>query len=131
MKGELRLCPQCSSASVDFSSLEGGTARCRGCSWRGYNTDLVVMPFEHEFLADESMVIAMVNDMRLLLSGSQGVPYLKFLMKWGFLAGKESDVVGTVDRKKFARYLAAVSKGILTAVLAERARQDIPQEELC
>jgi hypothetical protein len=131
MKGELKLCPQCGSASVDFSELAGGAARCRGCRWSGYNTELVVMPFEHEFLADESMAVSMVNDMRLLLSGPQGVPYLKFLMKWGFLVGKENDIAGTVDRKKFARYLTAISKGILTSVLEERARQDIPHEELC
>lgn len=130
MKGELRLCPQCASASVDFSSLTGGTARCRGCRWSGYSTELVLMPFEHDFLADESMAIAMVSDMRLLLSGKQGVPYLKFLLKWGFLQGSEQDLVGTIDRKKFARYLSAMARGLLTSVLEERARQDIPHEEL-
>lgn len=130
MKGELKLCPVCGSASVDFSELVGGTASCRGCSWRGSNVDLVALPFDHEFLADESMVLSMVSDMRLLLSGAQGVPHLKFLLKWGFLAGDEQDLVGTIDRKKFASYLAAISRGVLTAIFEERARQDIQQEAL-
>jgi hypothetical protein len=90
----------------------------------GVNTELVVMPFAHDLMADDSMALAMVNDLRQLLAGTLGLPYLKFLMKWGFLQGDVQNIAATLDRKKFARYIVAISTGIMTSVLAERAKQD-------
>ena len=117
------MCPQCGSPGVDYSGLAGGAADCRGCRWKGQVEDLLAVPGSAE-VDDEGQLLNLVNDMRRLLSGELGLPYLKFLLKWGFLAGDMADVLGTVDRKAFARYMAAISKGILVSLLEERSRAE-------
>lgn len=124
MKGEIRMCPQCGSAGVDFSQLACGEARCRGCHWEGPREELLVTPIDHDFLASEAALAEMANDMRQLLSGELGLPYLKFLLKWGFLDADATDLVHTLDRKQFSRYLTAIANSVLTSVLTERSLAD-------
>lgn len=118
------MCPRCGSASVDFGHMSGSEAQCRGCQWRGSREDLLLLPVNHEFISDESMALTMVNDMRQLLSGELGLPYLKFLIKWGFVKSDVLDPGNTVDRKQFAAYLAAITAGVLTSILKRRADFD-------
>lgn len=123
MQDSVRFCPQCGSANVDFSTLVGGSSSCKGCSWKGSADDLLVVPIQHDFvLGKESIITDMMNDIRKFLSGDLGLPYLKFLLKWGFLEGDIENLAKTLDRKKFARYLATIGHAVLTAVIAERAR---------
>jgi hypothetical protein len=117
LKGEVRMCPRCGSAGVDYGQISGSEAHCRGCQWRGTREDLLLLAVNHEFLSDESMALAMVNDMRQLLSGELGLPYLKFLIKWGFVKADVLSPGNTVDRKQFAAYLAAIVTGVLTSIL--------------
>ncbi len=123
MKDSVRFCPQCGSASVDFSSLVGGGASCRGCGWHGQADDLLVVPIEHDFAGKEDAIISMVNDVRAFLSSELGLPWLKFLLKWGFISADSNNVTGTIDRKKFARYLAVIGQSVVPALIAERVRQ--------
>lgn len=120
MSNGLRMCPQCGSPGVEFSSLAGGAASCRGCRWAGQVEDLLVVPGSE--IAPDEQLGNMMNEIRKLLSGELGLPYLKFLLKWGFLAGSMDDPARTVDRKALARYFAAIGRAILTALLEERAR---------
>lgn len=117
----LRMCPQCGSPGVDFSGLAGGHASCRGCHWKGAVEDLLAVPGSAE-VSDETQLASMMNEVRRLLSGELGLPYLKFLLKWGFLTGDINNIVATLDRKAFARYMAAIGKAILIALLEERSR---------
>jgi len=116
----VRFCPVCGSAGVDFSELAGGDAVCRGCGWNGKREELMVVPTTAD--DDSQLLVRLMGELRRLLSGELGFPYLKFLIKWGFLKADERDVVGTLDRKAFARYIAAIARAILTAVLEERSR---------
>ncbi len=129
----VRFCPQCGSASVDFSTLVVGGlsgAHCNGCRWEGSAEELLLVPIQHEFqFGKESIVAEMMNDVRQLLSGSLGVPYLKFLLKWGFVKGEVTDIGGTVDRKQFARYLARIGHAVLMAVIDERTKQEKKKNE--
>lgn len=85
----------------------------------------MVVPIQHDFqFGKDSIVSEMMNDVRQLLSGQLGMPYLKFLLKWGFLQGDLTDLHGTLDRKKFARYLARIGHSILVAVIEERSKQE-------
>ena len=120
---EVKMCPQCGSPGVDFSTLVGGAADCRGCGWKGTTTDLLVVPSNTDAV-DEKAMAGMINEVRNLLSGELGFPYLKFLLRWGFLAGDVNNPAGTIDRKKFARYCAAIARGILPALYEERAKQE-------
>jgi hypothetical protein len=107
---------------VDYSSLVGANATCRGCNWKGTSTELLVVPIKHEFLADEHIIRDMMSGMRQLLAGELGLPYLKFLLKWGFLEGDIARAAATIDRKKFARYIAAIAQAILMAIIDTRAK---------
>lgn len=129
MQDTVRFCPQCGSASVDFSSLVGGRATCNGCHWAGAVDELLVVPIEHDFLGKESILIEMINDMRRMLSGELGLPWLKFLLKWGFVQGDLDNLVGTLDRKKFARYLAVIGNAVVIALITERSRQSQAQAQ--
>lgn len=124
MKGAVGICPKCASASVDYGELVGSVAHCRACKWTGAREDLVIIPFNHDFISDESIAHALIGDLKQLLSGTLGLPYLRFLLKWGFLEGSSSRAVDTVDRVKFTRYLMAIARGVLVAILEERARND-------
>lgn len=120
----VRFCPQCGSAGVDFSALANGAAHCRGCGWKGTNEDLLLVPIQHDFaFGSASIITEMMNDARQLLAGELGLPYLKFLLKWGFIEGGANNLAATLDRKMFARYLSAIGHAVLNAVLAERMKQ--------
>lgn len=123
MNVSVKLCPQCGSPGVDFSPLAGGAAQCRGCRWQGKVDDLLAIPGTAE-VNDEATLGAMLNDVRRLLSGELGLPYLKFLMKWGFIAGDPLNPKETIDRKAFARYMAAIGRAVLTSMLEERSRAE-------
>lgn len=115
-------CPHCGSAGVDFSVLEGGAASCRGCNWTGSKMDLLTIPFKHDFANDEALVVNLMGDLRNILAKELGLPYLKFLIKWGFISADVKDVAGTLDRKTFARYLSRIAQAILLALLDERRK---------
>jgi hypothetical protein len=115
---KVRFCPRCGSANLEFSELAGGNAKCENCAWSGSVDDLFVVPFSHDFFSDEGMVRALMNDLRGLLAKELGVPYLKFLIKWGFV----KTTGGVADRVTFTRYLVAIAKAILLAIFEERKR---------
>lgn len=123
----VRFCPVCGSAGVNFSELAGGNARCRGCGWDGQREELLAVPMPAD--SDSQLLVRLMGEMRRLLSGELGLPYLRFLIKWGFLKADEKDIAGTLDRKAFARYIAAIAKSVLTAILEERARAAAVQVE--
>lgn len=120
-------CPQCGSAAVDYSALVGGDATCRGCKWSGPATDLLGVPMRAD-VSEEQLAVFM-NDLRQLLAGPNGVVYLSFLLKWGFLKGDVNRLRETVDRKQFARYIAAIARGIAVALFDERERVEVKGKE--
>lgn len=118
---KVRFCPRCGSANVEFSELAGGSAKCGNCPWTGTVDDLFVVPFSHDFFSDEGMVRGLMNDLRSMLSGELGLPYLKFLVKWGFVKNPN----GVVDRVVFTRYLVAIAKALLVAIFEERKKLSV------
>ena len=124
VKDTVKFCPQCASAHVDFSLLAAGQALCHGCNWKGSVDDLMTVPIQHDFtMGKESIIREMMGDIRKFLSAELGLPWLKFLFKWGFLEGDLERLGETLDRKRFARYLAAIGRATLMAVIEERAKQ--------
>lgn len=121
-EASVRFCPQCGSAGVDFSDLVNGAAHCRGCAWDGSREDLLTVPTVAD--ADQQLIVRLMGELRKLLSGELGFPYLKFLVKWGFIKADQQDIANTLDRKAFARYLAAIARAILTAIIEERSRAE-------
>jgi hypothetical protein len=120
-EGKVKFCPRCGSANLEFSELAGGNATCGNCHWVGSTDDLFMVPFCHDFFSDEGMVRGLMNDLRVMLSGELGVPYLKFLVKWGFVKSTN----GVADRVAFTRYLVAIAKALLVAVFEERKRLSV------
>jgi len=114
-----RLCPRCGGSAVDFSSLAGGTATCRCCSWTGVVEELVNVPFNHMFGGDDGIAQILHRDLRVLISGVEvGPRLLRFLVTWGFVPVIE----GKPDVRVATRYLAAVGRGILESIFKEREK---------
>ena len=122
---EVRFCPGCGGARVDFSSLVGGEATCKGCGWKGSREELLVVPIKHDYMGKDHLLLAMMSDIRSMLSGELGVPYLKFLLKWGFLEADVRNLKDTLDNKKFSRYLAVIAHAVLKAVI-EAKENEVP-----
>lgn len=123
-KDTVKFCPTCASSYLQFSELVGGDAGCLGCGWRGKTEELLLVPIQHDFaFGKESIISEMMLDVRRMLSGELGLPYLKFLMKWGFLEGDVNNLSKTLDRKKFAKYLSVIGHAVLSAMILERMKQ--------
>ncbi len=123
----VRFCPQCGSPSVDFSQLVGSVAQCRACDWQGRSDSLLIVPLKHDFVNGEEALVRMMGDLRSLLAGEVGVPYLRFLLKWGFVKADQQNIAGTLDRKMFSRYLAVIGQAIIKALLEERVKIDLEE----
>lgn len=118
-------CPRCGSAAVSYSTLVGGPASCDGCTWEGTTDKLLSVPIDHDLGTNEQILHAMMADVRKLIAGSLGVPYLEFLVKWGFIEADMRNLSGTLDRKAFSRYLAAIAGAILKALMETRKELEL------
>ena len=119
MTESIRCCPQCGSPAVDYSLLTGGQASCRGCFWGGKAEDL--LNISAAGLDSTGRTIELMNDLRSLMSRNMGQPLLTFLIKWGFLDVNPNDIIGTLDRRIFSKYLAAIAAGVLKAIIETKA----------
>lgn len=113
-------CPKCGSSNISGAStevlLEGGLVRCEACAWSGAKGLLVGVPFSHEMGGQEDIVKALMADLRGTIAREAGASFAGFLTKWGFMP--------TPDPKLLARYLAAIARATLGAIIKERAEID-------
>lgn len=122
----LCLCPSCGSAlvEIDQSNLlvgEPPTCRCKSCSFVGSQDQFVGVDFHHEFKGGrEEMTAVLMEDIKIILAKTFSVSFGSFLLKWGF-------VQHPINAKQLGRYVAAVAKATLTAVIQER--EAIAREE--
>jgi hypothetical protein len=117
---KLYFCPACGSASVHASPLTGGNAACNICSWTGTTQELAALPFQHALGGPDDVYRAFFLDVRALLSKDFAIAIAHLLKKWGFLE--------ELDPRVLARYIAAIAKGLATAVAEER--QTIEKERI-
>lgn len=115
-------CRECGSPSIERSMLDGGTASCRACGWAGTTTQLAAMPISHKFGGDAELLTSLVGDLRTILAREVGVTLVRFLQKWGFFTNETDRVLMA---KQAGRYMAAIARGIVTAVLEERDRMEV------
>lgn len=116
-------CPECGSPSIERGNLSMTTASCRACGWLGQSDKLAVMPLAHTMGTDADIVVSMVGDLRTLLSRDLGTEMARFLQKYGFI-----DVLG--PKRAFAgklvgRYLAAIARHIIMALIEERDKIEV------
>jgi hypothetical protein len=71
-------------------------------------------------LDEQQRVTGLLSDLRQMMARDMGVPLLRFLVKWGFCDADPDDLAGTLDRRVFSRYLAAIAAAVLQAVLETR-----------
>lgn len=126
MEQALRCCPQCGSQAVDFGRLAGSPCSCAACKWNGGEQELLTVPLG-EF-DSEQQVLALLGDLRTLISKELGLPLLRFLIKWGFIQAEHNNIAGTLDRRAFSRYLAAIAQGIIKSVLETRRTLEVRHE---
>jgi hypothetical protein len=107
-------CPKCGSASIDCSSLVGGTAACDACNWTGMTTELVTHHFQQDLGSNEQVMAAFLTDFKQLMASTVALPLAQLLMKWGFFVGPSP------TPKELARYIKAMAMGSVKALLDER-----------
>lgn len=115
---ESRFCPKCGSPAVDFSSLEGGEASCRSCSWKGQKEALLVHKFSGVFSSENDVLVAFSKDVRDLMK-EMGPKFIAILLRWGFIGKAEPGIV--------LPYFRSASVAIAEAVL--RTRNEISKEK--
>lgn len=114
------LCPNCGSPAVEFGELVGADASCRGCKWEGRREDLVGVPFGHLLGNRDGIGFELYNDMRRLFSTPTFLVQLGgFLSRWGFIDLNEDKSVVT---RSTTRYVAAVARAVLRAMIEEREK---------
>lgn len=124
----VRLCPTCGASSVDFSALIGGAAQCRACKWEGPSAELLLVPVEHMYGTREGTGFALNNDYRSLFKNKDFVrDFVAFLVKWGFVSAERSADKVSVNSKQALRYMSAVARSGLVAIVEEREK--IEKEE--
>jgi len=62
----------------------------------------------------------MAQELKKIIA-AQATEYIKFFLKWGFVTPGRR---GEIDAKDIARYMSAISKGALLAVLEERQQEE-------
>jgi ribosomal protein L37AE/L43A len=119
---ELYVCPDCGSSMVEFSSLAGGMAKCGVCKWEGTREALLAVPFQNNMGAPAEVIVAIRNDLRKII-GQMATPLLTFLIKWGFVeAVQQNKKVKVTNPAMVVRYMNAISTGLFSSILAERAK---------
>ncbi len=121
---EIRVCPDCGSALVEFSALAGGAGKCKACPWQGKNDDLLTIPVG-DGISEEQTLLAMRNDLRKLISlNARG--FLEFLTKWGFIAAHiEKDKLVITNEREPLRYISAIAQGIFVSIVEERKKLEV------
>ncbi len=124
---QMFICPECGSASVDFSSLVGGEASCSVCKWKGSKEQLLTVPFDNRMGSPHEVVVAMRNDLRRTFSESAR-GFIIFLIKWGFVpAVDRRGSIEVSDHKITVRYMNAIAAASLNAIF--ELRQVIEKEK--
>lgn len=112
------MCPSCSSTFVELGegtlSGTGATVQCRACPWAGSENELIAAAFQHNMGSHTDLTQALVNDLRLVLAKEFAASFGIFLLKWGF-------VESPVPPLLLGRYISAIAKAVLGAVIKERS----------
>lgn len=116
----LYVCPECGGASVVYSALAGGLARCNACEWEGSKEALLAVPAKSGSSPDE-VLLAMRNDIRNAFAKNSEA-FITFLVKWGFVPAIERAGKIEIDKKLATRFVSAIAAGALSAVFEERQK---------
>lgn len=119
---EMRVCPECGSASVEFSGLAGGKAECGTCGWVGTTDRLISVPFDNTMGSSVEVARAIRIDLRRVFALT-AKEFIRFLIKWGFVPAVERRGNIEVSNQKTAvRYMNAISQATLRAIFEERQK---------
>ena len=120
----VKFCPECGSPSIQEKTigiftgdLGKVTCVCTACEWVGTVADLLVVPFSHELGGKDNIVRELMGGLRVTLAKYCAVPIASYLIKWGFL---DKTLDEPVLNRQLARYMTAISKAVLTAIIVER-----------
>lgn len=119
---EMYVCPDCGSASVEFSGLAGGVAECNVCSWAGTRERLLNVPFDNRMGSPLEVAKAIRIDLRRAFAVTSK-EFVRFLVKWGFVPAVErGGQIEVANQKTAVRYMNVISQATLKAVLEERQK---------
>ena len=117
---EAKFCPRCNSPSVEYATLVltvDSKASCEACGWKGMRADLLTSPVVHDMGSPDEVVQRFVSDFRNVIAKECGITFARWLSRWGFLP---ADAKGQAIC--LGRYLTAIARASITAVLDERKK---------
>lgn len=114
-------CPECGSASLEYSELAGSLATCKVCDWTGAQEKLVAYQFQHDFADGTEALRHMMNQMRHIYAASSKM-FGEFLLKWGFLDYTQTRKGMNINTKQLARFMAVSAQATLRAIVTERQK---------
>lgn len=116
-------CPECGSASLEKSELVGGMAECKACSWTGTTDQLLASPVPEGYEEQHQLFMDMLRDLRRLLAHN-AKDYGALLVKWGFADLQTGKKGYSLNPKQFARYMSAIGRAMLTALIEEHQKME-------
>jgi hypothetical protein len=78
------------------------------------------MPVTGNVGDDAQLLSSLVGDLRIILARDAGPVLVTFLLKWGFMSEDKQ-----IMAKQAGRYIAAIARGIVTAILEERDKMEV------
>lgn len=117
MDDKIKMCPECGSASVEFSVLIGGSASCKKCGWSGTKEELLTSVISHDFSSPDQVISLFARDIRDMVGKVMAKPLVSLLAKWGFFT-KPSDVKLTT--KETTLYIQTAARAMAVALFQTR-----------
>ena len=128
MQSQVYFCPRCGSTSLTLPALAGGIASCKACDWVGGSHDLLTTAFTHEHGTDAELIKRFMGELRVVLAkeSSKGIGLL--LHKWGFIDTLQTGGGEIINPDSLSRYMTAISKATLEAILTVREELEVTNE---
>ena len=121
------ICPDCGSASVEFSGLIGGVASCKVCPWSGIREKLLAVPFINATgdQGGEQAVMAIRSDVRRIIR-EDAPDFVKLLIRWGFVEATQKDgKVYVKNQQQVVRYMNAIANQVFIGMIEERKKIEV------
>lgn len=120
-KEVIRLCPKCMNSQHVDIQMVAGTASCGECGWTGLEKELVATLGESP--ADAELLLkTFVKEVQVVLAQNLSLPLGRLLLKFGFI---QKD-----DPRTLTRYLVAVVRGVMSAIVTEYSTTVRQQEQV-
>ena len=117
MDTKIKFCPECGSASVEYSTLSGGAASCKKCEWKGVKEELLVSVLSHDFSDPNQLITLFARDLRNMMGKVLANPLVELLAKWGFFTDPKNL---QLTMKESTLYIQTAARAMAVSLMQTR-----------